>query len=62
MALVSVISHDPTLKLGKVQEGIDPYHTDLEALALKVEPAAWKLASYCPLDEHMDDLPAEERE
>ncbi|XP_037470410.1 uncharacterized protein LOC119346905 [Triticum dicoccoides] len=62
MALATVVSHYPTLKLGKVQEGVNPDEPDVQALGRKVEHAAWKLASYCPLENHMDDLPAQEQE
>lgn len=62
MALASVVSHYPTFKLGKVQEGVDPDEPHVEALGRKVEHAAWKLVSYCPLEDHMEDLPAPEQE
>lgn len=43
MALSRVVSHYPNLTLGRVQEGVNPDKADHEALALKVEPAAWNL-------------------
>lgn len=59
MALGPIASHYPMMKLSKVCQGVAPQVTDLEGLAVKMEPAAWDLASHCPLDEHMNDLSAE---
>lgn len=62
MGLANVVSHYPTIKWDKVHEGVSPDEPDVKVLSQKVESVAWKLASYCPLDEHVEDLPAIEEE